>query len=243
MKGVILAGGTGTRLYPLTRIVNKHLLPVGSYPMISYGIERFRQAGITDILVVIGKQSAGLYTNYLGSGENFGVNLTYRVQETAGGIAEALYLSKSFIARGEKFVALLADNLFLDDLTPYVQQFMKQAHGSARVLLKPVDDPRRYGVPVFDPSRPDLISFIEEKPEKPQSNYSVTGIYMYDDAVFERITTIDRSARGELEITDVNNLYARDGKLEYDVLQLWWGDAGTFESLLEAGMRMRGVLP
>lgn len=243
MKGVILAGGTGTRLHPLTRIVNKHLLPVGSYPMISYGIERFRQAGITDVLLVIGKQSAGLYTNYLGSGENFGVNLTYRVQETAGGIAEALNLAKSFIVPGEKFVVLLGDNLFLDDLTPFVQSFAKQTHGSARVLLKPVDDPRRYGVPVFDKNRPDLISFIEEKPEKPKSSYSVTGIYMYDDTVFERINTINRSARGELEITDVNNLYAKDGKLEYDILQLWWGDAGTFESLLEAGVKMRGVLP
>lgn len=243
MKGVILAGGTGTRLHPLTRIVNKHLLPVGSYPMISYGIERLRQAGIMDVLLVIGKQSAGLYTNYLGSGENFGVNLTYRVQETAGGIAEALNLAKSFIAPGEKFVVLLGDNLFLDDLTPYVQSFMKQTSGSARVLLKPVDDPRRYGVPVFDKNDPDLISFIEEKPEKPQSNYSVTGIYMYDDTVFDRIDTINRSARGELEITDVNNLYAKDGKLEYDILQLWWGDAGTFESLLEAGVKMRGVLP
>ncbi|WP_110933855.1 sugar phosphate nucleotidyltransferase [Paenibacillus bouchesdurhonensis] len=243
MKGVILAGGTGTRLHPLTRIVNKHLLPVGSYPMISYGIERFRQAGITDILLIIGKQSAGLYTNYLGSGENFGVNLIFRVQETAGGIAEALSLAESFIAPGEKFVVLLGDNLFLDDLTPYVESFLKQVHGSARVLLKPVDDPRRYGVPVFDPSCPDLISYIEEKPEKPKSNYSVTGIYMYDDKVFERIGTIGRSARGELEITDVNNLYAKDGKLEYDILQLWWGDAGTFDSLLEAGTRMKGVLP
>ncbi|MUG44103.1 sugar phosphate nucleotidyltransferase [Paenibacillus woosongensis] len=243
MKGVILAGGTGTRLHPLTRIVNKHLLPVGSYPMISYGIERFRQAGIKDILLVIGKQSAGLYTNYLGSGESLGVNLIYRIQETAGGIAEALKLAHSFIGPGEKFVVLLADNLFLDDLTPYIQSFMKQGHGSARVLLKPVDDPRRYGVPVFDQSRPELISYIEEKPAKPKSKYSVTGIYMYDDAVFDRINTISRSARGELEITDVNNLYARDGKLEYDVLQLWWGDAGTFESLLEAGVRMRGVLP
>lgn len=211
--------------------------------MISYGIERLRQAGITDILLIIGKQSAGIYTNYLGSGENFGVNLTFRVQETAGGIAEALHLAKGFIAPEEKFVALLGDNLFLDDLTPYVQSFMKQALGSARVLLKPVDDPRRYGVPVFDSSRPDLILHIEEKPEKPQSNYSVTGIYMYDDMVFERIGMIDRSARGELEITDVNNLYAKEGKLEYDILQLWWGDAGTFESLLEAGDRMRGVLP
>ncbi|GIO87234.1 glucose-1-phosphate thymidylyltransferase [Paenibacillus faecis] len=243
MKGVILAGGTGTRLYPLTRLINKHLLPVGNHPMVSYGIERLRQAGITDILMVIGKQSGGLYTQYFGSGEHFGVNLTYRVQESAGGIAEALELAKGFIAPDEKFVVLLGDNLFLDDLTPYVDKFKQQPPGSARVLLKPVKDPRRYGVPVFDPDRPNLISYIEEKPQNPKSNYSVTGIYMYDGAVFGWIQGINRSARGELEITDVNNLYARNGKLEYDVLQLWWGDAGTFESLKEAAEHMKGVLP
>ncbi|MMZ64497.1 Glucose-1-phosphate thymidylyltransferase [compost metagenome] len=140
-------------------------------------------------------------------------------------------------------MVLLGDNLFLDDLTPYVDKFKQQPPGSARVLLKPVKDPRRYGVPVFDPDRPDLISYIEEKPQNPKSNYSVTGIYMYDGAVFGWIQGINRSARGELEITDVNNLYARNGKLEYDVLQLWWGDAGTFESLKEAAEHMKGVLP
>lgn len=243
MKGVILAGGTGTRLYPLTRLINKHLLPVGSHPMVCYGIERLRQAGITDILIVIGKQSAGLYTDFLGSGDNFGVKLTYRIQESAGGIAEALDLAGGFIGPGEKFVVLLGDNLFLDDLTPYVEKFKQQPPGSARVMLKPVDDPRRYGVPVFDPDDPELIAYIEEKPKKPKSKYSVTGIYMYDDAVFEAIHSISRSARGELEITDVNNKYAKEGKLEYDVLKLWWGDAGTLESLHEAGIHMKGVLP
>lgn len=243
MKGVILAGGTGSRLYPLTRLINKHLLPVGSHPMVCYGIERLRLAGITDILIIIGKQSAGLYTDFFGSGENYGVNLTYRVQESAGGIAEALELAAGFIHHKEKFIVLLGDNLFLDDLTPFVEKFKHQPTGSARVLLKLVDDPRRYGVPVFDAVHPKLISYIEEKPKKPKSKYSVTGIYMYDDAVFDRIKEISRSARGELEITDVNNLYARSGKLEYNVLQLWWGDAGTFDSLQEAGIRMRGVLP
>lgn len=243
MKGVILAGGSGTRLYPLTRLINKHLLPVGNYPMVCYGIERLRQAGITDILIVISKQSAGLYADFLGSGENFGVNLTYRVQESPGGIAEALELADGFIPPGGKFVVLLGDNLFLDDLTPYVEKFKQQPAGCARVMLKPVDDPRRYGVPVFTPDDPGHIAYIEEKPKKPKSNYSVTGIYMYDDAVFDIIRSIDRSARGELEITDVNNRYARDGKLEFDVLQLWWGDAGTLESLQEAGVHMKGVLP
>ncbi|MEF2967930.1 sugar phosphate nucleotidyltransferase [Paenibacillus sp. M1] len=243
MKGVILAGGTGTRLYPLTRLINKHLLPVGSHPMVCYGIERLRQAGITEVLMVIGKQSSGLYTNFLGSGENFGVKLTYRVQESAGGIAEALELADGFIHPGEKFVVLLGDNLFLDDLTPYAEKFRLQPAGTARVLLKPVKDPRRYGVPVFHSDRPELIAYIEEKPKSPKSNYSVTGIYMYDSEVFGLIQGITRSARGELEITDVNNLYAADGKLEYDVLQLWWGDAGTFESLQEAAIHMKGVLP
>jgi len=242
MKGVILAGGTGTRLYPLTRLVNKHLLPVGRYPMVCYGIERLRQAGITDILMVIGKQSAGLYADFFGSGENYGVKLNFRIQESAGGIAEALELAEGFIAPGEKFVVLLGDNLFLDDLTPYVEKF-KQQHIGARVLLKPVDDPRRYGVPVFDPNQPGLISYIEEKPKHPKSRYSVTGIYMYDYMVFSMIKGITRSARGELEITDVNNRYAEQGKLEYDILKLWWGDAGTPESLREAEVYMRGVLP
>lgn len=242
MKGVILAGGTGTRLYPLTRLINKHLLPVASYPMVCYGIERLRQAGITDILIVIGKQSAGLYADFLGSGENFGVNLTYRVQESAGGIAEALALAGGFIPSGAKFVVLLGDNLFLDDLTPYVEKFKQQPPGSARVMLKPVKDPRRYGVPVFDPDDPDHIAYIEEKPQKPKSRYSVTGIYMYDDAVFEIIRGTSRSPRGEMEITAVNNRYAKDGKLEFDELQLWWGDAGTLESLEEAGIYMKGVL-
>lgn len=243
MKGVILAGGTGTRLYPLTRLINKHLLPVGSYPMVCYGIERLRQAGITDILIVIGKQSAGLYADFLGSGEGFGVNLTYRIQDSAGGIAEALELASGFIPPGERFVVLLGDNLFLDDLTPFVEKFRQQPPGSARILLKPVEDPRRYGVPVFDTENPDLIAYIEEKPQKPKSQFSVTGIYMYDDAVFEMIQGISRSDRGELEITDVNNRYAKAGRLEYDILQLWWGDAGTLESLREAGVYMKGVLP
>lgn len=243
MKGVILAGGTGTRLYPLTRLINKHLLPVGNYPMVCYGIERLRQAGITDILMVISKQSAGLYTDFFGSGENFGVRLHFRIQESAGGIAEALQLAEGFITPGEKFVVLLGDNLFLDDLTPFVEQFSRQPDSSARVLLKWVDDPRRYGVAVFDPDHHEKIAYIEEKPKAPQSNYSVTGIYMYDAKVFEIVKGIHPSQRGELEITDVNNCYAKDGKLEYDILQLWWGDAGTMESLKEAAFQMRGVLP
>lgn len=243
MRGIILAGGTGTRLYPLTRLINKHLLPVGKYPMIVYGIDRLRQAGITDILIVMGKQSSGLYTEFLGSGQDFGVQLTYRIQESAGGIAEALELAKSFVMKDEKFVVLLGDNLFMDDLGPFVGKFLHQPAGTARVLLKQVKDARRYGVPVFDKYREDLISQIEEKPARPKSSYCVTGIYMYDTAVFDIISQIEPSARGEMEITDVNNIYAGKGLLEYDILKQWWSDAGTFESLQEAGRRMKGTLP
>lgn len=243
MKGVILAGGTGTRLRPLTLYLNKHLLPVGKYPMIAYGIETLRKAGITDIFMVISKQSSGLYTDYLGSGSSFGVNITYRIQEQAGGIAEALDLASGFILPQEKFVVLLGDNLFADDLSPYVMSYAKQRQGTARVLLKEVDDPRRYGVPVFDKEHNELISHIEEKPDHPKSAYSVTGFYMFDSSVFQLISGLAPSARGELEITDVNNIYAAAGGLEYDIVPGFWSDAGTFKSLEEAAAKMKDLLP
>ncbi|WP_138496621.1 sugar phosphate nucleotidyltransferase [Paenibacillus pinistramenti] len=239
MKGVLLAGGTGTRLYPLTGLINKHLIPVGESPMICYGIERLKKAGVTEIMLIISKQSAGLYTDFLGSGSSMGIKLTYKIQDQAGGIGEALELARGFIFPGERFVVVLGDNLFLDDLKPFMDKFEQQPAGSARVLLKRVSDPRRYGVPVFDEQNRSLISYIEEKPGKPKSPYCVTGIYMYDDHVFERIAATAPSARGELEITDVNNMYARDGKLEYDILRKWWTDAGTFESLREAAGKMK----
>ncbi|MBO2943999.1 NTP transferase domain-containing protein [Paenibacillus sp. F411] len=241
MKGVLLAGGNGTRLAPLTKLMNKHLLPVGRYPMIAYGIDRLRLAGITEVLLITGARSLGLYAEYFENGLKHGVRLTYRVQEQAGGIAEALELAKGFILPGEKFVMLLGDNLFLDDLQPYLRNFNKQPAGSARVLLSPVKDPHRYGVPVFNAEQSSKIDRIEEKPQQPQSQYAVTGIYMYDDAVFQWIERIHPSARGELEITDVNNLYAGEGRLEYDVLTQWWCDAGTFESLAEASLKMKNV--
>jgi len=243
VKGVILAGGTGSRLYPLTRLMNKHLLPVGKYPMVCYGIDRLRRCGITDILLVISKQSAGLYTDFLGSGAAFGVTLTYKIQEAAGGIAEALELARGFVPLGERFLVLLGDNLFLEDLTPYVQSYLKQPAGTAKVLLKSVEDARRYGVPVFDSQNAALIAYIEEKPQYPKTGYCVTGIYMYDDAVFDMITRVSPSKRGELEITDVNNIYAADRKLSYDILKDWWSDAGTFQSLREAGEKLRDTLP
>lgn len=230
MKGVILAGGTGTRLYPLTKMINKHLLPVGRAPMICHGVEKLRNAGIEEIILVISKQSAGLYTELFGGGKEWGVHLTYKIQEEAGGIAQALSLAEPNIKRDEKFVVLLGDNLFEDSLTPYVQSFQNQGQG-ARVLLKKVHDPKRYGVPILEENK---ILRIEEKPAEPKSNYCVTGIYMYDTTVFNKIRTIKPSGRGELEITDVNNVYASEGQLAYDILDGWWTDAGTFQSLYQA---------
>ncbi|MGG0814876.1 sugar phosphate nucleotidyltransferase [Paenibacillus alvei] len=238
MKGIILAGGTGTRLYPLTKLINKHLIPVGKHPMVSYAIERLRSAGITDIFMVIGKTSAALYTEYYGSGQSMGVNITYAVQEEAGGIAQALSLAEPYLPPDEKFVVLLGDNLFLDNLTPYVDEYRNQALGEARILLKKVKDPHRYGVPIFDKERQDRIVRIVEKPKVPASSYCVTGIYMYDTHVFEHIRSIAPSARGELEITDVNNCYAQAGKLHYNLLEKWWIDAGTFDSLSEASQQL-----
>ncbi|NOV04247.1 sugar phosphate nucleotidyltransferase [Paenibacillus planticolens] len=235
MKGVILAGGTGTRLRPLTKMINKHLLPVGKYPMIYYGIEKLRAAGITDILLITGKHSVSLYTDFLGSGKEWGVNISYKIQEEAGGIADALELAENFVHPGEKLLVLLGDNLFEDSLVPYVNQFEAQPEG-AKVFLKEVEDARRYGVPVMDG---ELIKRIEEKPEHPQSSYCVTGIYMYDSTVFDLIKTVEPSARGEMEITDVNNLYAEQGKLSYHLLTGWWFDAGTFLSWFEASDKLR----
>ncbi|ANE48780.1 spore coat protein [Paenibacillus swuensis] len=236
MKGIILAGGTGTRLRPLTNMINKHLLPVGRYPMIYYAVDKLKEAGITEIMLITGKFSAGLYVDFLGSGEAYGVNLTYRIQEKAGGIAEALSLAQGFIDEHEKFVVILGDNLFEDSLGSYVEQFKAQESG-AMVLLKKVHDPKRYGVPVFNAE--GHITAIEEKPSEPKSDYSVTGIYMYDSRVFAIIGDIEPSARGELEITDVNNVYTREGKLAWNILQGWWTDAGTFESLDEAAKLIR----
>lgn len=234
MKGVILAGGTGTRLRPLTQMINKHLLPVGKHPMIYYAIEKLRDAQIDDILIVTGKQSAALYTRFCGNGSQWQVKLTYKIQDEAGGIAEALGLAEGFIPNGEKFVVLLGDNLFDDDLKPYVTQFEQQKE-AAKILLKEVSDPKRYGVPTLANGK---IVEIQEKPSDPKSNYCVTGIYMYHSDVFDLIKHIKPSARGELEITDVNNRYAIDGQLTYNILSDWWTDAGTFESLYEASQHL-----
>jgi glucose-1-phosphate thymidylyltransferase len=235
VKGVVLAGGTGSRLRPLTHIINKHLLPVGDLPMIQYAIDKLSQAGIQDVLVITGKQSASLYVDYLGSGDLFGVNLTYKIQEKAGGIAQALALAEDFVGEGEKFVVILGDNLFLDPLQPMIETFYQQDEG-AMVILKEVEDPRRYGVATM---KHNQIERIVEKPEHPTSPFAVTGIYLYDSSVFEIIKSQSPSARGEMEITDVNNVYAAAGMLAHMFLTGWWIDAGTHESLFQATLLVR----
>lgn len=238
MKAVILAGGTGSRLRPLTNLINKHLLPVGDRPMISHAIDKLKEAGIADIMLITGRASAGWFTSYLGSGSDEDVSITYRIQEEAGGIAQALSLAKPFIGADEKFVVLLGDNLYEEPLRPHLDAFRGQPRG-ALVLLKQVEDPHRYGVPVFDAAG-ERIMRIEEKPASPASDYCVTGIYMYGADVFERIAAIRPSARGELEITDVNNAYAAGGQLAHRFMSGWWTDAGTFDSLHEASSLVRG---
>jgi glucose-1-phosphate thymidylyltransferase len=231
MKGVILAGGLGRRLYPLTKITNKHLLPVHNKPMIFYPLQTLINAGIDDILIVTGGNHAGDFLRLLGNGKEFGLrHINYTYQEGEGGIAEALGLAEHF-ADGDKIVVILGDNLIEGNIIRQVNAFRKQKEG-AKILLKEIPDPERFGVPeILD----DKIVRIEEKPKIPKSNFAVIGIYMYDDKVFDIIRTLTPSARGELEITDVSNAYIEQGKMTYDILDGWWSDAGTFESLLRAG--------
>lgn len=237
MKGIVLAGGTGSRLYPLTKVTNKHLLPVGDYPMIYHPIYKLKSAGIDDILIVTGKEHMGDVVNLLGSGYEFGVTFTYKVQDQAGGIAQALGLAEHFVGN-DSCVVLLGDNIFEDDISNFVKNFAQQGKG-AKILIKEVPDPQRYGVAEL---HGDKIISIEEKPNKPKSNFCVTGIYMYDSKVFEIIKILKPSGRGELEITDVNNSYIKDNCLTFDILKGWWTDAGTFDSLLNANELTRGSI-
>lgn len=229
MKGIILAGGTGSRLFPLTKITNKHLLPVGKYPMIFHAVAKLKEADIQDILIVTGKDHMGDVVNLLGSGREMGVTFTYKVQDEAGGIAQALDLAEHFVGN-DQMVVILGDNVFFDSIAPYVQNFKQQQKG-AKILIQEVHDPKRYGVPELQGNK--IIS-IEEKPQNPKSSYAVTGIYMFDSSVFGIIKTLKPSGRGELEITDVNNAYIEREQLTYDVLQGWWTDAGTHASLAKA---------
>ena len=226
MKGIILAGGTGSRLLPLTKVTNKHLLPVGRKPMIYYPVEKLRSAGIEEILIVTGVEHMGDVVGLLGSGREFGARFTYKVQDEAGGIAQALGLAENF-AGGSKIAVILGDNIFEDNLGDDAAQFVKQGAG-ARLLLKEVTDPQRFGVAEIEDGR---IVRIVEKPKQPKSNLAVTGIYFYDGEVFDIIRTLKPSGRGELEITDVNNAYLAKGNLSYGFFRGWWSDAGTFESL------------
>lgn len=229
MKGIILAGGTGTRLLPFTRIINKHLLPVGPYPMVYWPIIKLKEAGIREILVITNHKHLNSFIEILGEGEELGVRLEYKTQKNeGGGIADALLGAQDFINRG-KFAVLLGDNLFEDSLAQHINAFEKQDKG-ARVLLKEVSNPARYGVPRLDTKGKKILSILE-KPSHPPSSYCVTGIYMYDQEVFQVIKGIRPSDRNELEITDVNNLYIKRNQLEYDILNGWWIDAGTHDSL------------
>jgi glucose-1-phosphate thymidylyltransferase len=230
MKGVILAGGLGTRLYPLTKVTNKHLLPVYDKPMIYYPLQTLINGGIDDILIVTGGNNAGDFLRLLGNGKEFGLkHINYTYQEGEGGIAEALGLAE-FFAAGDKICVVLGDNIIEKNIRKGVEAFRKQ-RGGAKILLKEVTDPQRFGVPEL---RGDQIVRIEEKPKKPKSNYAVIGIYFYDAAVFDIIKTLKPSNRGELEISDVNNRYIEKGLMTWGLLEGWWTDAGTFESLLRA---------
>jgi len=230
MKGVILAGGLGTRLYPLTKVTNKHLLPVYDKPMIYFPIQTLINAGIDDILIVTGGNNAGDFLRLLGNGKEFGLkHINYTYQEGEGGIAEALRLAE-FFASGEKICVVLGDNIIEKNIRKAVENFRRQKEG-AKILLKEVPDPQRFGVAEL---RGDRIVRIEEKPNKPKSQYAVIGIYLFDQEVFNIIKTLKPSDRGELEITDVNNAYIENGLMTWDILEGWWTDAGTFESLLRA---------
>ena len=230
MKGVVLAGGLGTRLHPLTKVTNKHLLPVYDQPMIFYPIKTLINAGIDDIMVVTGGNSAGDFLKLLGNGKDFGLkHLSYAYQEGEGGIADALALVEHFADEGPICV-VLGDNIIEGNIRTAADDYLKQGKG-AKILLKKVDDPQRFGVPELDGDR---VLRIEEKPQNPKSDFAVIGIYFYDGSVFEVIKTLVPSGRGELEITDVNNHYIDRGEMTWGKLDGWWTDAGTFESLLHA---------
>jgi glucose-1-phosphate thymidylyltransferase len=232
MKGVVLAGGLGTRLYPLTKITNKHLLPVYDQPMIYYPIRTLVKAGITDIMIVTGGNHAGEFLRLLGNGLEFGLKqLHFAYQEGEEGIAKALSLTRPFVGN-DKVCTILGDNILQDDIAPQVRSFDEGNHG-AYLFLKEIDDPQRFGVAVLDTDR-KLIA-VEEKPASPKSNFAVIGVYLYDASVFELIDTLSPSARGEYEITDVSNHYIGKGTADYHIVSGWWSDAGTFESLYRAG--------
>ncbi len=233
MKGIILAGGTGSRLYPLTKVTNKHLLPVYDKPMIYYPLQTLVDAGIKDIMIVSGRGHAGHFLELLGSGAEFGAHLTYEIQEEAGGIAQALGLAEDF-ADDESVAVILGDNIFQDNVRSAVDGFTT----GAKIFLKEVTDANRFGVAEVNG---EIIVSIEEKPDVPMSDLAVTGLYLYDPRVFELIHNLNPSGRGELEITDVNNAYIHMGDMSYSILSGFWSDAGTFDSLIHASELVRSI--
>jgi len=230
MKGVILAGGTGSRLHPLTKVTNKHLLPVYDKPMIYYPLHTLIDAGIKEIMIVSGRGHAGHFLELLGSGAEFGAKFTYEIQDEAGGIAQALGLAKDFVDN-DNVTVILGDNIYQDNFKEAIQSFTSGAH----IFLKAVPDANRFGVAEVDKSNGHVLG-IEEKPSNPKSNFAVTGLYLYSNAVFDVIKTLKPSGRGELEITDVNNHYVKKGQMKFTILDGYWSDAGTFESLLRASI-------
>lgn len=226
VKGIILAGGSGSRLNPCTKVTNKHLLPVYNKPMVYYPLQTLIDAGIKEILIVSGPGHAGHFVNLLGSGKEFGVKLSYEMQDEAGGIAQALGLAEDFVDK-ENVVVILGDNILEDNIKEDVENFKN----GAKIFLKEVPDPQRFGVPVLDGKK---VTNIEEKPKEPKSKYAVTGLYIYDKEVFNIIKKLKPSNRGELEITDVNNHYIKKGEINWSILKGYWTDAGTFESLFRA---------
>lgn len=237
IKGVVLAGGTGSRLFPLTKVTNKHLLPVGRKPMIYYPVEKLTEAGVEEILIVTGTEHLGDVVGLLGSGKDFGCRFTYKVQDEAGGIAQALGLAENFCG-GSRLCVILGDNVFSDSIAGAVARFAEAPPEHAHLFLKEVPDPQRFGVAEISDGR--IISIVE-KPSQPRSNLAVAGIYMYGIEVFGIIRGLRKSLRGELEISEVNSHYVRHGAVSYDILSGWWSDAGTFESLLRANQYVSGA--
>jgi glucose-1-phosphate thymidylyltransferase len=231
MKGVILAGGTGSRLFPLTKVTNKHLLPIYDKPMIYYPLQTLLDAGIEEIMIVSGRGHAGHFLELLGSGEEWGSQFTYQIQEQAGGIAQALGLAKRW-ADDENITVILGDNIFQDNVKEDIDSFTS----GAKIFLKEVPDANRFGVAEL---KDNTVISIEEKPKRPKSPYAVTGLYLYDSSVFDTLKNITPSGRGELEITDVNNAYIKKGEMSYTVLKGFWTDAGTFDTLIRAGVMVQ----
>lgn len=240
MKGIILAGGFGTRLQPMTKVTNKHLLPVYDKPMIYYPIETLKNAGIKDVIIITGSENAGDFIDLLGDGKDFGVNLTYRPQRGAGGIAEALLLCKEYVG-DSPMVVILGDNIFTDDISKDVENYKNDYSNSAMIFLKEIDYPERFGVATLDKKNKNYISKIVEKPKNPESNLAVTGLYFYNASVWHIIKMQEKSARGELEITDVNNWYVKNGQMKHKLLKGFWSDAGTIESLHKSSVKIRSI--